>query len=403
MSTTLRWRTVLGLSVFALGMQACKDDDKADTVKDENKATADAGDKGGDMKGDAGEKPAQGTIKIPTDSGMPVTMLPAGVVGQKCDEAADCGGAGAQCAERLSGGALGQLIGGSGPTGGYCTAGCTSDEQCGEGGLCFGYFEQFGPGECRKPCSKDADCGRKDNECATLVNPPLMVGGGMTIDVPASCQPKTVAVSYTNEVGKACNADADCNGGTCSQGQFFPDGYCSGGCYKDADCGAGGVCRMNLYGTGGDCFESCKVDSDCARDAMGYGCLKTGDLTVCAAKSDPLPDGVVGSACADNSMCGTGVCAMRVGPEQVATPGGYCSSLDCTLDTDCGAGGVCSPTMGRTRCYKGCTDGKECREGYSCVPRGDDQRSVCFPDAVMTSGDAGMTSGDAGMTSGDAG
>ncbi len=398
MRAKFRWKSVLGLSVLALGMQACTDDAQQDSVKEN--VGADDGATGGSTAGDAGEKPAEGTIKIPgDDAGTSPTMLPAGVVGTKCSEAADCGGSGAQCEKSLTGGALGQLIGNSPPTEGYCTAACTSDAECGEGGLCFGYFEQFGPGECRKPCSKDADCGRNDNECATLVNPPLTVGGGMTIEVPDTCQPKTVAVSYTDQVGKACSTNADCNG-KCAMGQFFPDGYCSGGCFSNADCGAGGVCRMNLYGEGGDCFESCKADSDCARDASGYGCVNAGELTVCAAKGEPLPDGIVGSPCVDGSSCATGVCATKVGPEQVTTPGGYCSSLDCTLDADCGAGGVCSPTMGRTRCYKGCADSNECREDYSCVPRGDDQRAVCFPNTMTTTIDAGATPTDAAAPTG---
>lgn len=373
------------MSVLTCGLLAC---DEIETVSTTDNATAEAGPGGSSDTTDAGKKPSGdkpgngGGIEIPDEAGPGGTMLAAGVVGTKCAMDTDCKGSNALCSERLNGGALGQLIGGSPPTGGYCSASCMSDEDCGEGGLCFGYYPQFGSGECRKPCTKDADCGREDYECSRINMPPLTVGNGQELMVPDTCQPKTIAVKFTDQVGKACTADADCGGGRCALSGSFPGGYCTGGCYEDSDCGSGGICRGNIYGGGGDCFEGCSVDSDCARDAQGYGCLDADGVKLCAAKADPLPDGVVGSACEDDTTCGGGVCAERVGAEQVATPGGYCSSIDCVEDAQCGAGGVCSPTMGRTRCYKGCAETTECREGYECIPRGDDQRLVCFPKVV---------------------
>lgn len=389
MSINVRWKCIVALSVLTLGAAACSDDISDDAANTEDPVVGDNNDGGGggaanNNNNGGGDKDAGmgGGIEIPTDAGKPATMLDKGVVGKKCALDSDCGGTGGVCAQELTGGVFGQLFGGPGPTRGYCTAVCTTDAECGEGGLCFGYFPQFGPGECRRPCSMDSDCGRDDDyECATLTMPPLMVGN-MSIPVPDTCQPKQPGIKFTNEVGIACTDDAMCNGGRCRTSDSFPGGYCTGVCYDSADCGTDGVCLLNVYGSGGDCFEGCAQDSDCSRDAQGYGCVPADETTkVCAAKADPLPDGVVGSACADDSTCGNGMCAARVGPEQVTTPGGYCSSLNCLEDAQCGAGGICSPTQGGTRCYKGCATNADCREaeGYTCTPRGDDQRLVCFP------------------------
>ncbi len=382
-------KCLVALSVLTLGLPACGDSAK-NTDAEGSPVGANGGPQGtstGEDDRDGGKGGGKGGgIEIPTDkdAGKPVTMLGMGVVGKKCAQDDDCGGGGAKCAQDLTAGALGQLFGGSGPTRGYCTAECMTDTECGEGGLCFGYYPQFGSGECRKPCSTAADCGRDDNyECATITNPPLKVGN-MEIPVPATCQPKQTPVSFTTEVGIACTADTSCNGGRCRTSENFPGGYCSGNCDANTDCGTDGVCLLNVYGSGGDCFEGCTTDTDCARDAEGYGCIDADGTKVCVAKADPLPDGIVGSPCADDTACGEGVCALAVGGEQAATPGGYCSSLDCVEDAQCGKGGTCIPTMGRTRCYKGCTKTSDCREaeGYTCAQRGDNKQLVCFPPIV---------------------
>ncbi len=380
-----KYRFVVALSVLALGLTACGDDskkDNADNAKPDGGGNANNGGGQSNNTGDDSDAGNSGGIQIPReDAGMSSPMLEKDVVGKKCAVDADCAGTGAKCAQELSGGVFGQLFGGTGPTRGYCTAVCMADADCGEGGLCFGYFPQFGPGECRKPCSTTADCGRDDNyECATITMPPFTVGN-MEIPVPDTCQPLQTPVSFTTEVGIACTDDTSCNGGSCRMNQNFPGGYCSGYCFEASDCGTDGVCLLNTYGGGGDCFEGCTTDTDCSRDGSGYGCIDADGTKVCAAKADPLPEGVVGSACADDTTCGGGVCATMVGPEQVETPGGYCSSLGCVEDAQCGPGGICSPTMGGTRCYKGCATNSDCREaeGYTCTERGDDKRLLCFP------------------------
>src|ERR1041384_6610371 len=69
----------------------------------------------------------------PMDSGMSTGELPANTSGKACDDNADCGSG--MCATQIPGsGLLSMLL----PApGGYCTAPCRSDTQCGEGGACL--------------------------------------------------------------------------------------------------------------------------------------------------------------------------------------------------------------------------------------------------------------------------
>lgn len=397
MSINARWKTLAAYAAITLALTACGDD-----KKDDGNANGNGGSNSGDggangsggsngNSGNAGDGDANNTGNTGDGSANNGdTPLDPGVVGKACTEATqevDCGASG-ECRDPLEGGSYaGENLGGGDPTGGYCTADCATDADCGEGGVCFGTGRRGG--ECRKACNAAADCGRDNYECATVNNPPLVdEDTGMSVEVPKTCQPQRTPVAFTNEVGIACEDETACNGGICRGGDAWPGGYCSGACIKDSDCGAEGVCLLRLYGGGGSCYEGCTVDTDCKRDPMNYGCIEaTGGVKICGFKLDPLPAGVVGKACAADTDCANGECEDEL--NDIPAPGGYCTADDCEEDAQCGAGNFCLAEGRGTSCFQGCTADANCRTGYTCTDQGDTTKmaKVCFP--VATAGDAG--------------
>lgn len=216
--------------------------------------------------------------------------------------------------------------------------------------------------------------------------------------------------------GKSCDADKDCGAGMClttlpgsfGQGTMdAPDGYCSGACMTNTDCGEGGSCQGAFAGIGGigatvgRCLKSCTDSTEC-RD--GYRCVNGLGMPVTAGAADagvamnpgagllgantcqPLPatdklaDGIVGSMCGADEDCGDGRCLTT---STAATyPGGYCTG-SCLADSDCGAKGSCTPGLvgGAGTCYLSCGSDADCkRDGYRCRANGD--RMQCVPGAA---------------------
>ena len=77
-------------------------------------------------------------------------------------------------------------------------------------------------------------------------------------------------------VGDACASASDCGGTApnCMTDIYgmitFPNGYCSGDCLTDADCGDGGTC-FDVMGYMQFCMKDCEDNSDC-RESEGYSC-----------------------------------------------------------------------------------------------------------------------------------
>jgi hypothetical protein len=403
MAVSLRFQLFGALSAAILASACGDDDNKTTPTPDAGAVVADAG--GG---------------------GSPGALLAPNTAGKMCENSLGCGGQ--TCSEQLTGGeatsmlaGLATLAGirfeaGGGPIpAGYCTASCTSNAQCGVGGVCFG-GAAGSPGECRKSCTATSECGA-GQECATqgtALNG--LLGGGRDggvaqVLLPSTCQGLPTADKLVDQVGRACtaqNAAQVCGDGICTAGA------CTGVCASNADCGTDGLCRpIGVYGSQGLCVETCNVDTDCARfSAGGIGCNDVAGVKTCGAKQFPLAAGVVGKACTPATEavdCGaTGDCAEQVGLPPVSAPGGYCSLSPCDNDSMCG-GGSCVGTTAASRCYAKCASDTECRTGYSCQERAlisGSQGKICAPIAPVRDGgtlpvvrDAG-TSVDAG---GDAG
>lgn len=290
-----RWKLLAaaGISALMLSAIACGDD----TTKPQDGNGDGDGDKGDGDGGDGDGKPAE------------KPLLGDNVAGIKCADKADCGEKGT-CADKLTGGSLpGILTSLAGidldvsmaTPGGYCTATCKADVDCGAGSACFGLLPiqipgLGGSGECRQACTKNEDC-RPEYECAQLntagiaalldglpASLPFDPSGFITEDsIAKTCQPKPKVTPIDKDtVGKGCLADSECGAGYClgataaTATAEATKGSCSAVCASDADCGAPeGACLGVIYGSAGTCSETCVQDSDCKRNAEdGFVCTE---------------------------------------------------------------------------------------------------------------------------------
>lgn len=271
--------------------------------------------------------------------------------------------------------------------GGYCSATCMADVDCGGGGVCSGAFPSFGgaaatPGRCLKGCQSAQDC-RDGYRCVNGLGMAAS-GSSMMADPtaallgPSSCQPVPATTQLDNGItGKPCEEDKECGKGRCqkSEGMMtYPGGYCSGSCLQDSDCGTGGTCTLPAIGGGaGSCYSTCQThgDSDCRE---GYRCRTNGSRRQCLPGAAPLGARVAGRECQADADCGGRAmsCASMIGG--AAAPGGYCSA-GCSENADCGEEGVCigglgaafASLLGETGvCYRACVDSSSCRTGYVC-------------------------------------
>lgn len=225
-----------------------------------------------------------------------------------------------------------------------------------------------------------------------------------------SCQVAPATDALVGSIaGAACSNDADCGPGRCDSEDphgagRYPGGYCSGRCLQDSDCGDAGRCRQQVGEVVGACYRVCETDPDCGRE--GYRCREQSPdgAKICQPGAKPLPDGVVGQACDDDSACGGAAmsCASQTTyPSPMALPDGYCSQ-SCVDGSDCGSGGACSLDLGAFKpgdrsgmCYKLCRQASDCRAGYECrilaVGGTDTRPKVCaLVSAATGDADAGI-------------
>ena len=233
--------------------------------------------------------------------------------------------------------------------GGACGA-CDSGEHC-EDGACVA--------DCTPDCAS-RECG--DDGC----------GGQCDVcDADETCNAFGRCVSARNDIGLPCEADADCEDGTCLDD--LPDGYCVALC-TGSDCPDGTIC----YGADDDgegiCLRSCEDDSDCRVD---YTCDSDDTCWSYEETCEPVcdaracgNDGCGGSCgtCAGNSTCDTqGQCVANCTP---SCEGKSCGDNGCGGSCGtCGSGLSCDA---RDQCVADCTpscDGQSCGDngcGGSC-------------------------------------
>ncbi|HKP58545.1 MAG TPA: hypothetical protein VJV78_17585 [Polyangiales bacterium] len=370
----------------------CGDDDGADEARDGGPPTPRAG-RGG-SGGRAGAGGASSLVPLPDKT-----------AGKSCDADKDCGSG--MCLQTFQG-----AFGGSAmqAPGGYCSATCMTNVDCGAGGTCSGAFAGIGgigatAGRCLKSCSTDTEC-REGYRCVNALGMSVTDAGVQDptggLFGSSGCEPLP-AVDKLGDgvVGSPCEEAKDCGAGRCQKttgGMTYPGGYCTGACLKDSDCGAKGSCTPALSGAG-TCYLGCGSDSDCRE---GYRCRGNGAVMQCVPGAPPLADGIAGSACTADADCGGAAmsCAARVGNS--SAPGGYCS-LACVDDSDCGSSGACVGGLGATlagilgptgACYAACSEAADCREGYSCAQAGGfgnmSMQKVCSVTPPSAAEDAGV-------------
>lgn len=327
---------VMILALAVLSVAACGDDDDHDHKKRD--------------VGDAGQ-------------------LPDKTAGKGCKRDSDCPNG--MCVKALQ---IGSMTESRAAPGGYCTTGCTTDSECGEGGQCS-VPAGSDRGMCLSSCHLQSEC-RTGYVC---------VGGGSGTGTPiaGSCEPMQAAEQLGDRVaGRACASDGDCLGGSCAStspvGAAYPGNYCTGRCWADSDCGEGGGCiAPAATSSAGWCYETCSADTDC--DRSGYRCMQLSpSFKGCFPAPKPLEDGTTGKACKSDDDCGgqSGTCVTELpfgtfsGYEDIAAPGGYCT-LKCSLDSECGTGAQCVSHLSKGGlCLKQCATRADCREGYGCELHG---------------------------------
>lgn len=128
------------------------------------------------------------------DAATPLAMVQVSNVGAACHEDLACSGATATCLTRSSTATI--------YPGGYCTATCASDAECGPDGVCpIGEAERLEPRydfiaswprKCFRRCALDAESGcRPDYRCRSLAEAYLRPGAPAPMHVPV-CIPKPV-------------------------------------------------------------------------------------------------------------------------------------------------------------------------------------------------------------------
>lgn len=290
-----------------------------------------------------------------------------------------------------------------------CVVGCTSDENCSTGRICYVDVR-----ECRDGCRDDDWCpsGQICDDLSCRVG---CRGDG-------DCSGANVICDVTTyECRTGCRSDADCTGadeicdlstnvcrtgcrndGECGSEEICDSGSstCRPGCREDDGCNSGRICEA------GSCRDGCRTDDTCGDEAVcdpaSHTCVAgcrndegCRDGRICDEETLLCRDGCrVHDDCPIETYCDeTNVCAEGCGPD-----GWYAG-----MPERCPVGQACVPTRcGGDHCNWHCQDqcyGWDCHssetETYTCFDEYDDSdyastwrcRQTCSSDAVCSGGD----------------
>jgi hypothetical protein len=279
---------------------------------------------------------------------------------------------------------------------GCCPAGCTVDQDsdCTPAPMCGNGVKDAGETCDGADCPTALSCG--DNDACTadsLVGNPAMCDAAclnepivICADGDGCCQPSCMGMDSdcaavpTGDTGSVCVDDADCGASQdalCITDPGFVGGYCTTlFCQSDADCGGDALClAVDQQGTTA-CFDGCIADADCR---TGYICEDIGGVGICFPPESG-PSLTVGDSCVDDTDCGpTQDDFCITDPDFVD---GYCVSLNCQSDADCGGDALCLTVdqQGTTACFDGCAADADCRTSYTCQDvSGGQGFNICLP------------------------
>jgi|GEM_PF-1290917 len=325
-----------------------------------------------------------------------------GYCGTTCGSGADCGsgemclsvtGTSPQCI-RFSGGS---------PSCATVPAGCTSDSGCSAAQMC-----NVATGACVPrvstgttplggPCEASADCasgscfaGICTQSCDGL-NPDSCPGGfycngqatGSCGD--GICQ---AGAAGAGALGATCTSNTECASIFCASGHCsepcIPGGAVS--CTAGFACQVGptpgcGACQASLGGVG----DPCELNSDCAS-------------SLCAIDSDGSTFCTAACSLEDPASCDPGFECSMEGGLQICVPGAGGLGSACAANAEC-VSGICAMEGGDSYCTRICDDSNTCPGGFSCVEAGDGTTRVCRPRNVGGCGcsAAGSGSGQGAM------
>lgn len=255
--------------------------------------------------------------------------------------------------------------------------------------------------------------------CLLLLIPLAACGDNLkAADVDAGVDAFVCPARAPGLAGGACTTDVQCDSaagagdGLCLNaglgGIGWPEeGYCINkvdlaspdctGCTSDADCGQGDVC-ITVSGCKA-CAPACCEGATCPDGQVCTTSLIGADLgaQACLPGSATAVDG---APCAGFGDCASGSICFA---DFYENPGGYCTTLDCTVgdDATCADGGdghcVMLQTLdASTGCVDACTADADCRQaaGYRCFDGGAAGRYCRHPqtgDACGQAADCGAT------------
>jgi hypothetical protein len=283
------------------------------------------------------------------DGGMALAMT-----GEACMAGADC--ASGNCLTEAS----------TGWTEGYCTSGCTSNADCNAGEHCGFRDAVTLVGFCVDTCGDSSECREPEYSCYDADGDAM----GRT-----ECAP---IASGSTDVGGACTAISDCQGGeagTCvGEIDGFRDGYCTAACASNDDCPGGSHCGAQGTDGIGFCLANCTSGS-CRTD--GYACYDFDGDTVDECAPAGTGSGAIGDVCGQVADCDGGADAVCLAPADDWFDG-YCATLGCTAGS-CPMGSHCSPFDTVSACLQDCTPGSCRTPGYACYDINNDGTPECAP------------------------
>ncbi len=221
---------------------------------------------------------------------------------------------------------------------GHCTRACTTDTQCGDGGICLA----FGSGRvCFQRCDTGTDC-RAGYQCF------LARGEGSSAE--RACFP-------------FCTDDAQCPGRACNRYSRFCGTIDNTRGDNDDPCANDTACRS------GRCFEEFNTSTDEPSGYLGGQCYSRCTVPAAADYAGPTyprgdcPEGSVcvresGQVAGDTALCRGGctsnddcrggyIClrSTRPGGDAGTYENGYCAPMNCHYMTQtCPAGATCLTT-----------------------------------------------------------
>lgn len=176
--------------------------------------------------------------------------------------------------------------------------------------------------------------------------------------------------------GTPCEADADCELGTCvtEADSGVADGFCSIECTSDMDCPA-----LSHCGGAGFCRPDCP-DAGCRTGLVCQDADADGRAECASGGTGTAP---LGTPCSGSDECAGGAGATCLHPFSTE---GVCTST-CAADADCGAGAHCEGAIGR--CFVDCAADTDCIAPAVCAHLGAD----AVPECVTRSNPTGVPTG----------